>query len=323
MKKHTLIFLMLLPALVACEGTFDQIKTIKIDSGPPKLVLLSNFENIYSPRVRLSLSGEKPYYPLGSAVPVPEDPYPKAPPATIEVFEDGKSLGLMVRDSGSLFSFPNLYLPLPLKTYRLEVKAEGFETVYAEGMIPEPALFKAEFTGNYKRFESRGQELETAEIKLTLQDGPGQPDFYGLIIHSHLEDITGESTANYGHYVYSNDILFESESSFSFGSESRGYTQISYGKNLFTDKTFDGKAKEILLYIDIEHAKNAGLNPIYFILQHISEDSYKYQYTREKARQNSENPFVQPILIHSNVKGGGLGIFSTFSVSTDSLKINH
>ncbi len=320
--RMKLICLLMLPGLMACEGTFDQIKTIELDAGPPKLVLLSNFENIYSPKVRLSLSGDKPYFYWGSAVPLPPDTYPEAPPATVEVFEDGRSLGGMVRDSGSVFSFPAPYIPLPGKTYRLEVKAEGFETVYAEGRIPAVVPVEAGFTGNYKFFKRWGSELKAAEIKLTLQDPPGQPNFYGLIIHSHLEDITGESAGNYSHYVYSDDLLFENVRSFSFDSESNSRRQIGYRKNLFTDKTFEGKKKEILIYVEVEHAENAGLPDIYFKLQNMSEDSYKYQLTQEKARENNENPFVQPILIYNNVKGG-LGIFGTFSVTCDSLKINY
>lgn len=318
MKKS--LFLLFLPALMACEGTFDQVKFIQVDPGPPQLVLLSDFENIYSPKVRLTVSGERPPYRWGTAMPIPEDPYPEAPPATLEVFEDGRSLGLMVRDSGTIYRFTAPYVPVPGKTYRLEANAEGFPAISAEARVPEIVPLKAEFTGKYVYLDRWGRQLQTAEIRLTFPDIAGQNNFYGLYIHSQLEDMTGESTPNYGHQIYSSDILFERESTFSFDTESRGQRSVSYGKHLFTDQTFDGKTKEILFYMETEHIKESGLNNIYFILQHMSEDSYKYQYTRQKARQNSENPFVQPILIHSNVKGGGLGILGSYSVSVDSLR---
>lgn len=319
MKKN--LFLLFLPILMACEGTFDQVKSVHIDPGPPRLVLLSDFENIYSPKVRLTVSGDRPFYHWGTAMPLPNDPYPEAPPATLEVFEDGRSLGLMINDSGTVFRFPAPYVPLPGRTYRLEANAEGFPAIHAETKIPESAPLKAEFTGKHAYFDRRGEQVQTVEVRLTFPDTPGQADFYGLFIHSHLEDMTGEGTPNYGHYVYSSDIIFEKESTFSFDTESGGQRSVGYGKNIFTDQTFDGRIKEILLYVETSHAKEAGINRLYFILQHMSEDSYKYQYTRQKARQNSENPFVQPILIHSNVKGGGLGILGSYSVSVDSLKI--
>lgn len=323
MKKRTLIFLFFLPGLMACGDVFNQVKTVDIDEGPTRLVLLSNFENIYSPKVRLTLSGPRPYYyGLGSAMPVPPNSYPKAPPATLEVFEDGRSLGFMVSDTGSVFSFPSPYVPLPGKTYLLEAKAEGYGTIRARGKIPEPVAVQAEFTGRYKHFKRYREDREAAEIKLTLQDIPGEHNFYALIIQSRLDDITGESTGSYGHYVYTSDILFEDEASFSPGSDINGYRQIGYGKNLFNDQTFEGKKKEILVYVDIENAKISELSHVYFKLQNMSEDSYKYHLTREKSRNDSENPFVQPTLIHSNIDGG-LGIFGTFSVTYDSLKINY
>lgn len=315
MKK--IAFLLFLPGLMACEGTFDQIKTIEIDAGPPQLVVLSNFENIYSPKVRLSLSGDRPGNYGGSP-----STYPKAPPATIEVFEDGKSLGFMQANDNSIFSFPSPYVPLPQKTYRLLVKAEGFETVSAEDRIPEPVSIKAEFTGNYKVFKRWGSEVEAAEIKLTLQDPPGRSNYYGLIIHALREDITGENTTNFNHYTFSNDLLFEDGGGFSLDPDFNNHRQLSNRKNLFTDKTFEGQKREILVYVDTKYAREYNHPYIYFKLQNISEDSYKYQVTRQKARENDENPFVQPILIYNNIKGG-LGIFSTFSVTYDSLDVNY
>lgn len=322
MKKRILLFLSFLPGLMACGDVFNQVKTVDIDEGPRRLVLLSNFENIYSPKVQLTLSGLRPYYyHWGSAIPIPVNPYPKAPPATVEVFEDGKSLGFLVSDTASVYSFPSPYIPLPGKTYRLEVKAEGYGTVQAQGRIPAPAPIEAVLTGNYKQLKRWNGTREVAEIKLTLQDIPGERNFYGLIIQSHREDITGESSGGRGHYIYTSDILFEDEASFSLGSDFNGYREIGYGKNLFNDLTFEGKKKEILVYLDVENAEMAGLSSIYFKLQNMSEDSYKYHLTREKSRNDSENPFVQPTLIHSNIDGGGLGIFGTFSVTYDSLKV--
>lgn len=311
--------LLLLPALTACEGAFQQIKTVDIDAGPPQLVLLSDFENIYTPKVLLSLSGDRQLYNWGGGS---VNLYPQAPPATVEVFEDGRSLGMMERDTGSIFSFPSSYLPLAGKTYRLEVKAEGFETVSAEGRIPEPVAIQAEFTGSYKVYQRWGTERKVAEVRLTLHDTPGQSNFYGLVIQSSAEDMSGESLENFGHYVYSGDLLFEDgRGGFGLDAEENNQRQIGYRKNLFTDQTFEGKKKEFLVYVEIDNAREINLQNIYFKLQNLSEDRYKYQITRERARNNEENPFVQPILIHNNVRGG-LGIFGTFSTTCDSLKIN-
>ncbi len=309
MKKYLFVLGLF---LIGCE----QIVELEIEQEEEKLVLQATFDNHYNPAVSVYIVGGQ--YGFNRFL-TPGDN------ATVEVFEDNKSLGIMeYTNRGSNFSFytlPNPFIPQVGKNYEVKVRHNDFAEISGSGTIPNPISITAELTGNTRKMTNRwdGEPSEAYEVRLSFSDPSDQTNYYNLIIDSEEDDLSGETRTSEPFYVYSSDILFTENNSF-WGMENRdGLTRIYRSGYFFQDQSFNGKQKEIIMYVDIPRLEKP-IEKIYFKLQHITEESFKYKRTRRIASQNDGNPFVQPTIIYNNIKGGGIGFFNTINVSQDSIQ---
>lgn len=304
--------------LLSCEDVFNQRVFIQIDPGPEKLVLLTNFENQNSPRVLLTLSGNDfdDYYNY-------KGNYKLAPPAEIEVFEEGNSLGKMIPDTLSTYVFADRsILPKAGKNYEIRVNSDEYGPIWAKNSIPEIIPFTAELTGNKKKIFFMGREFDTHEIKLSFNDPASVKNNYRLRV-SHIFENQDTSINTTFSYIFSSDYVFRSES-FAFGNESEALRYIT-GHKIFTDTQFNGTTKDILIYVHIaspDSGEKVFAN-IAYSLENLSKDTYEYEFTRNQAFNNEGNPFVQPTIIHNNIKGGGLGAFNAYSTQSGTIMVQN
>lgn len=320
MKYKLLVLIALSGFLVSCEDVFNQRVFIDIDSGPEKLVLLTDFENDNSPRVLLSLSGLD-YNNYNNS----EGAYKQAPKAEIEVFEDGVSLGKMKNDTLSAYVFSNKYVPKEGKTYEIKVRADGFNEIGAVGTMPKIVPIKAEFTGKTKKVNNYYGEVDAQEVKLTFTDLPNHENYFKLNLNTIVTTTDTSNGYNTMVDIFSNDLIFNSGSSFFGDSEPNRLRRVS-SRSLFKDETFSGETKEILIYVSVFIRNKETKEPkvtLLYNLQNLSEDTYKYETTRKLAWDNDGNPFVQPTIIHNNITGGGVGAFNTYAISKGSLQVNY
>lgn len=308
--------LLLSGSLFSCGDMFTQRILIDITPSPEKLVLLTNFENRNSPVVLLSVSGNEfmDLYTYGGN-------YKPGPEAEVEVFEEGISVGKMTRDTLSIYVFADQFIPRAGKNYEIRVKSREFDEVWASGRIPATVALQAEVTGRTRKVRNWNAESEAHEVKLSFTDPSGEDNFYRLSF-SQNTPVTIDSLGNLrGVQFYSDDLIFSSSSFFSGGSEP-GALQYLSGDRVFTDDSFKGTTKDIYIYVHIgESSGSEKSTEISLSLEHLSKDTYEYEFTRRQAWRNEDNPFVQPVIIHNNIRGGGLGAFNTYSTDSKSVKL--
>jgi len=197
-------------------------------------------------------------------------------------------------------------IPQPGNTYRLEVQSQGLPPVSAQSFLPDtthllPVVKDTLF------YAANGQN--TYWLRIRFQDPPGAGDFYHLVAYRNRLQHNGtwrlESLC-----FESDDPVFEAISKYACSG------------GMFTDNTFNGQQKEIL--INTRRRLTPNLNDsLQFIveLRHGSEAYYRYNKSLSIYKNNQGDIFAQPGPIIGNV-AGGYGIFAGYSVMTDTVKLN-
>lgn len=94
---------------------------------------------------------------------------------------------------------------------------------------------------------------------------------------------------------------------------SNGVSEGDYGWYLgVLDETFQGGTKS--LHIDFLAFDTSEVDFYEYQLYRCTEDAYKYFLSTNKSQNADDNPFTEPIKIHSNITNG-IGIFAGISTS--------
>lgn len=314
MKLKLFCYIILIPFLLSCEDVFNQRILLEIDPGKEKLVVLSEINTNSPPNILLSLSGNNPsdlYMERGSYKPGPE--------AEVDFYENGKHLGRMSRNSNSVYTLDYFFLPSPEKTYELKARTKEFDEVWATVKMPSKITMIAELTGVRKKIKYFNYEYEGVEMRVSFNDLPDQNNYYRFGVIPPIFKLEGGTHATYPLEVFSNDLIYSSTSSFQDGSTLGAYSRITNSIESFTDNSFRGKTKDILIYLDakgfdiLTSKENQKSAELILTLDNVSEDLYKYYETKNNSSENEGNPFVQPTIIHNNIRGGGIGIFGSYT----------
>ena len=80
----------------------------------------------------------------------------------------------------------------------------------------------------------------------------------------------------------------------------------------FSDESIDGMDYLVKLsgslFFSMNSYDTTGITQMYLVVNTLSKDEYLYRKTYEQGSINEENPFVEPVMLYSNVKDG-IGIF--------------
>lgn len=315
MKRTLLVTIILSIFLLSCEDVFNQRILLDIDPGKEKLVVLCEINSKSPPNVLLTLSGNSPsdlYMNQGGYTPGPEE-------ADVELFENGISLGKLKRNSNSIYNLNYFFLPSPEKTYDIKIKTTEYGEVWASGKMPSQVSLKAEFTGVKKTIRYFNADYQVVEVKVSFKDLSDQRNYYRFGVAPFLFKQDGGVHSSYTLNVFSNDLIYYSTSLFQDGANIGAFSRVSNTIESFTDEEFKNSTKDILIYLDsaeldaLNARNNQNSYELFFILDNISEDMHKYYETKTLASDNDGNPFVQPTIIHNNIKGGGIGFFGLFT----------
>jgi hypothetical protein len=166
--------------------------------------------------------------------------------------------------------------------YSLTVEAANFKTTTTEGFInPAVEILQIEKGG-----KGMIEEEFTGRIfYLHFQDDPAKRNFYRV----RVEEV---------YAIYSNDPSIDND-----------YRDTD--KLLFDDALFNGRDASFAVIIPEYESEASTLT---FVLEHLSEDYYKYIETSTLQRYVSGDPFAQPVTVHNNIRNG-LGIFGTMSLA--------
>ncbi len=155
-----------------------------------------------------------------------------------------------------------------------------------------------------------------SEIKIILDDPPGEQNFYNL--RHHYRSLVKETNFTFS-YTDGFELVTRLQDDF-FGADpedlvgdNETFRATSDGIS-FSDVLFDGAQKEIV--IDVA-ADICGLNDPdaetecqhVIELSSISEDLYNYHRTVQLQNAAKQNPFAEPVRIISNMSND-LGVFS-------------
>jgi hypothetical protein len=338
MKKIYSIALIAL-VLNSCSTSFQQIVEIKSLTIENLLVPNCMFNNAAPPAMLVTRNGDLNNIPSVSSI---------LPNATINITENGFSKGTWLRPlDPNTGQVGNLYLsdfvPVPNNIYNVSVTAPGFPTATATDTMPSIVPITLALTGaapKYIQLErfgggpggGGGQQtlIDTfIEIKITFNDNIG-PDYYRLVM-------ANENGNNEGYHggeikfkqegrpaeLISNDIVFSDITN------SGANNFIRPNNTFFTDATFDGKTKSIIVSVPIGDLPDFSGQPntskftfAHIWLQHLSRHSYLYNIAFDAYQQSNDNPFSQPVILYTNYKNG-LGAFGCVTSSYDSIKVKN
>ena len=295
----------------SCTNFFSQT----IDADPPEYEKSLVFHTFTSDRdsfVRVELTrnfgifddvrGTKSWY-VGGAV--------------AEWWIDGRREGYfrVATDSATLADSVVAYeyvLSAPVKAgQRCEIRVShpDFEPVRAEQTMP--SLLYADvpqLKRNVANEPSGGSEIH--EVSITIQDTPGEKNYYAFLLRRKermLTPIFSGTQVTFDTIEYERSYYFNQETDPNF---QQGVNSMV----LLPDQFFDGNSYRFVGRFT--HYDNGAFNqdsvPYTLIVRKCTEAYYRWSLSYAKQYDAQGNPFIEPILVFSNVENG-LGIFGLFS----------
>ncbi len=293
--------------LISCEKNV----VVDIPAQPPKLVVnaLVNSQSIFTAKISksvavLTASGSKNF---------------KVENAFAQLFENG-----VVKDTFVYNPTTNIYIakngtiPAIGKNYLLKVSTVGLEAVEASTVVPSAISIQSIVRRKNVKTDVDGNQMD--ELKITFTDKVNEHNYYLFKLKKPTSN-TGATVMYEPIYCFSSgDVDIDRRNS------TPGDVNSCIDKSfLITDKNFNGRTKEIILFIksyDLEVYTNPTNNLKYnaiMELHSITADHYKYQRSLESYKDNEENPFAEPAPVYGNIKNG-YGIFTIFYQTKDTIR---
>jgi hypothetical protein len=204
-------------------------------------------------------------------------------------------------------------------TYTVTAKATGFDAVEAVATAPFDVPNNSVQHVKNTRFSSTGSALD--DVIFSFNDPAGNENYYVAEI-GRAQPTTNPSVApfvTFCAYTYDPVIEHYQDNLDPFQSGSC----INNNEILFTDKTFNGAAKQIRLSGDAWSLQTFTFNNVtyrpFFKKYNVSAEFYNYIKAGISLRSLDDNPFAQLPLVKGNVKNGH-GLFTVYSVAIDSLR---
>jgi len=247
----------------------------------------------------------------------------------IELRDDQGNSVKLNEDTDGIYRTYSL-LPVAGREYTITASVDGYSDVEATTRIPDLIPIAAFDTS------SALDEWGNVEynFELTIDDPGDEENFYGIYFNSvsysasrlieEVRDtlyvgpdtvivaITLDTTIilypYYNQmYINSDDIVIEENIG--------GYMGIIFSDKLFNGKSYTFKGS----FSDYNLMYSADTSTMYINLKSITRDYYKYLYSLEKHYVARDDFFATPVMVQTNITGG-VGIFGSYSVYTDSLK---
>ncbi|WP_421873164.1 DUF4249 domain-containing protein [Marinoscillum sp.] len=237
--------------------------------------------------------------------------------ATIEVFEDGTSIGY------ATLTADEAYYELPKKskpgsTYSVQASMTGYPDVKATDLVPSYAP-----TVTIDKFTTVKDEYGGEAKQLTYHfDDPSGEDFYELLLYMEVprwDYYEDEDTS----YVYQAGTMKELIYFNKVGAELNEFEDYD-DTGLFNDNLFDGKRHSETIeyyFYYYDNGETASEDPkLYLELRRVSEAYYNYKTSRSLQQNAVDNPFAEAAQVYNNVEDG-YGIFASYNANEISFTI--
>ncbi|HEX8331256.1 MAG TPA: DUF4249 domain-containing protein [Segetibacter sp.] len=206
--------------------------------------------------------------------------------------------------------------------YLLKASAPGFTNVEAETRTPNATPIQSISRRMNVRKDASGNSLDELKITFTDEASPGNHYFFRIRNYRYGGVGVGNPVTYGGiECMRSSDRDIEGRSN---GDPIEFETCID-GEFFMRDFNFNGKTKEVILFIDhnalepvVIPSINRNYKPI-VELHSITADQYKYRNSLNAYRDAEDNPFAEPVLVYGNIKNG-YGIFVTYDLARDTIR---
>ncbi len=231
--------------------------------------------------------------------------------ASVELLSDGRIIDrLLFLDRERAYASEKLLQTG--RSYSLQVSAPGFETVHATDSAPSPVPTSIESyrveTTDPAPGEPGVSAITDFRITLQIQDPPGEENRYQIRV------IAPDRSGRF-------DLRFSTKDP-SIIADNRiedpvleGVEPFVGSEPFFKDVLFDGESHEIELS-STNYTVEASLERrIWVEVRFVSETYYKHLRSALLHKTTDDNPFAEPVRIHSNIENG-YGIFAGYSART-------
>ncbi|MCD6566891.1 MAG: DUF4249 domain-containing protein [Bacteroidales bacterium] len=214
-------------------------------------------------------------------------------------------------------------------TYTINVSATGFETVFAETIVPESVNIVMVDTSTviaelpdwyFGHLGPYNHPVPLLECRIRFKDFSDVHNYYTLQVEKPYLDSRVDSSGNrnwfyngtkqlpYVSYDQIVEYLINNEDAIIMFEEIYNYEQVC-----FSDKLIDGEEYELVILLD----KNLLKGKTYFKLYSISKEYYLFGKSLNMRPKPHYDPFAEPVQVYSNIQNG-VGIFAGASFSIDS-----
>ena len=287
MKKNKAIFVVfILFILSSCEEKFTQVRTFDFPEHEENLAVTN-----------VTRSGQFPILYISHSKGIDDNtPFKEIENATVNFYRD-EELRFQYQHFNDGRYVPDIVVSESLDdtikighTYTLEVSSDEYEKTTASQRLPlPPNVTNMEFTvdGTVNEY---GDKLDLLEIEIS--DPGSESNFYTVELSAIGLNQNGEDQT-IGVYYESQDLLLD----------------YGYRYQYIPDITFNGNKYIIRLGIWPDWKSYfSSIDQLVARLSTVSKDYYLFDISKELNEEAMYNPFVEPVLIHSNFSKG-YGIF--------------
>ncbi|MDH5603159.1 MAG: DUF4249 domain-containing protein [Cyclobacteriaceae bacterium] len=307
MKNNLLIYLVLAFSIASCETVVD----IDVPIEPPKLVVSGTFDSFGN----WHFSVTKSMHILDVAEPKVYDS------AVISVFQGGSNWFTVPPVGMGKYFYYSGAVDMG-KEFSVTVEVPKLEMAMAFCELPKPPeTISLSYDSTIKAVVNNGHYMEDVNsIEIVFDNDISVSDYYMLSLQGfgfppyYYRDPNNpnpppppDSTWNELHINTDDPIATDGESDGTYRYMSR---------LIFSDELINGKQYTLRMGTDQWHLENAG--KIRVLFSSISKDGYLFLKTLKEQRVAGNDPFSEPVNVHSNIENG-YGIF--YGIATDTLEI--
>lgn len=346
MKRYSIAFIFVLLAvfLVACdpEEAFETVTTVDLSEHSSKIVI----QGIYHADTNFVIGLERSQNILD-----PHDAYSgRLEDAIISLYANDELVEHLKIDINAASSggYPTYHAlstyPQPNIDYHLQVQSTAYEMAEASSRLPTLVpIQRAYVSDTIAFFTSANQETISLELEISIefQDDVTIDNYYFITValqhtqNRYAQDDNGytiyddmgnptivdQDLVTYTTPFSSSDPSLEGSNDFidELDPSSLEESFFSNAGARFSDALFNGKHKTLKIICRYSDDGNGEQDQITLTLGSLSKEVYLYKSSVLLQQQTRDNPFAEPVRIHSNVMGG-FGIFGGFTFSQATLK---
>ena len=296
--------LILVVLYTSCDGDrFEQVVEIEIPPHESRLVTNAIF---------LSTADSLSTFVSNSLSILEEENFNDSETASIRLLKNDNELGQFTYDAvnGVYTNKLNNALGNDVATYRLELEDGAFPKATAVQAMPVAPVIGEIEVEEEGALNDEGDKNDAIEIEII--DSGASSDYYGIKAFLEGYNIIPNTTDT---IWYSSSLYLNSNNPLAY------YANENNLGLIISDASFNGTTYRLntYTYSDLPFDQ-AGDFFIRIELINITEDTYLYSRSLQQYYDSVDNPFAEPVTVHSNLENG-YGIFGLGNVSEKSVQL--